>query len=127
MCRLVESLTDREEKIALFRRAADAGYANAWTRLAGVTGEVAPLHWAAQAGDAEAKLRLGEIEYQRNKLFRESADAGYAPAMVRVGDCHLNGDGAYVSEVDAVNWYRKAALAGDEQAMGKLRQMGKSQ
>ena len=105
-----------------------------WLRWIGVvTGDAAMLERAAQSGDAEAKMRLGEIEYQRKKrreafkLFRAAADAGYAPAMVRVGDCHLNGDGASVSEIDAVNWYRKAALAGNQDALDKLRKLGKTQ
>ena len=133
MCLIAESTDDREQKLALFRRAADAGYVNAWTRIGVLTGDAAMFERASQAGDAEATLRLGEIEYQRKKrreafkLFRAAADAGYSPAMIRVGDCHLNGDGAYVSEVDAVNWYRKAALAGNQEALDKLRQLGKTQ
>jgi uncharacterized protein len=137
MCKLGESLgespKDREEKLALFRKAADAGYVNGWTRIGVVTNDEAVLERAAQLGDAEAKLRLGEMQFRRKKrreafkLFQAAAEAGYAPAMVRVGDCHLNGDGASVSEIDAVNWYRRAALAGDEQAVAKLKQLGKTQ
>ena len=133
MCKLGESFDDREKALALFRKAADSGYANGWTRIAAVTGDAALLAKAAQSGDAEAKLRLGEIEYQRNRrreacrMFRAAADSGYAPAMVRAGDCHLEGEGASRSEVDAVNWYRKAALAGDRQAAARLQKLGKSQ
>jgi TPR repeat protein len=133
MCRWGESLDDREQALALFRKAADLGYVNGWTRMAAVTGDAALLERAAQFGDAEAKLRLGEIELQRKKrreaykLFRAAADSGYGPAMIRVGDCHLNGDGTWLSEIDAVNWYRKAALAGDSQGLAKLQSLGKTQ
>jgi TPR repeat protein len=133
MCKLGETLEDREQALSLFRGAADAGYVNGWTRIGVVTGDTAFFERAAQLGDAEAKLRLGEIEYKRNKrreayrLFRAAADSGYAPAMVRTADCHLEGGGASLSEVDAVNWYRKAALAGDPQGLAKLQKLGKTQ
>ena len=133
MCKVGESLSDRDESLKLYMKAAELGYPNAWTRIGVSMNDVAMLERAAQAGDPEAKLRLGEIEFQKKKrreayrLFRASADAGYAPAMVRVGDCNLNGDGTSLSEVDAVNWYRKAAHAGDQQALAKLQKLGKTQ
>jgi TPR repeat protein len=133
MCVVAETLDDPDQKLALFRRAADAGYINAWTRIGVATGDTSMFNRAAQLGDPEAKFRLGEIEYQRKKrreafrLFRAAAEGGYGPAMVRVGDCHLNGDGASLSEIDAVNWYRKAALAGNQEAINKLKKLGKTQ
>jgi TPR repeat protein len=133
MCRLGESLEDKQQAVAWYRKAADAGYANGWTRIAMSTGDESLYERAAQLGDAEAKFRLGELAYGRKKrreayrLFLAAASAGYAPAMIRAGDCHLEGDGASVSEVDAVNWYRRAALAGDSQGLAKLQRLGKTQ
>jgi TPR repeat protein len=133
MCKLGESIEDKEQAVAWYRKAADAGYANGWTRIGAATGDESLLERAAQLGDPEAKLRLGELSFTRKKrreayqLFLAAAKAGYGPAMIRVGDCHLNGDGASVSEVDAVNWYRKAALVGDPEGLKKLQLLGKTQ
>jgi TPR repeat protein len=102
-------------------RAAAAGHANAWTRLG------QPERGAA-AGDPEAKVILaGRSRDARTawRLYVEAANAGYAPAMVRAGDCHLEGKGTYRSEVDAVNWYRRAAQAGSAEGVEKLSQLGK--
>lgn len=117
MVKLGETTGDR----SWFERAAQAGYANAWTRL----GE---LEKAASAGDAEAKMLLGDKARKPQEAYRlyvEAANAGYAPAMIRAGDCHLHARGASRSELDAVNWYRRAALAGSEEAMERLRKLGK--
>lgn len=102
-------------------RAAAAGYANAWTKL----GEVEK---AAQAGDPEAKTILADRSRDRRsayKLYVEAANKGYAPAMLRAGDCHMDGRGASRSEIDAVNWYRRAAQAGSAEAQEKLTRLGK--
>jgi TPR repeat protein len=104
-----------------FQRAAEAGYANAWTRL----GE---LDKAAAAGDPEARMLLGDKARRPQDAYRlyvEAANAGYAPAMIRAGDCHLNARGTSRSEVDAVNWYRRAVLAGSTEAMERLKKLGK--
>jgi len=107
---------------AWLEKAAAAGYVNAWTKLG-------DLDRAAAAGDPEAKVLLGDKTRKVKEAFRlysEAAEAGYAPAMRRLGDCHLEGRGTWVSEVDAVNWYRRAALKGDKEAMTKLTAMGKT-
>jgi TPR repeat protein len=132
MCRMGETASDREEALRWFRKAGDLGNVNAWTRIGALTGDTAALERAAQAGDGEAKMRLGEMEARRGRykqaylLYRAAADAGYAPAMTRVGDCHFEGKGTWVSEVDAVNWYRRAVHAGDKDAMEKLKRLGKT-
>ena len=104
-----------------FQRAAEAGYANGWTQL----GE---LDKAAAAGDPEAKVLLGDKARKPQdayRLYLEAANAGYAPAMIRAGDCHMNARGASRSELDAVNWYRRAALTGSSEAMERLKKLGK--
>jgi TPR repeat protein len=117
MVRLAEDTGDR----AWLERAANGGYANAWTKLG-------QLEKAAAAGDAEAKTLLAARARKPQaayKLYLEAAEAGYAPAMLRVGDCHMEGRGTSRSEIDAVNWYRRAARAGSREALDKLAQLGK--
>lgn len=102
--------------------AAAAGYANAWTKLG-------QLEKGAAAGDPEAKMLLADKARnakQAYRLYVEAADAGYAPAMLRAGDCHMEGRGTSRSEVDAVNWYRRAARAGSRDALDKLAKLGKT-
>jgi TPR repeat protein len=102
-------------------RAAAAGYANAWTKLG-------QPERAAEAGDPEAQVILADrLRDSRAawRLYVEAANAGYAPAMLRAGDCQLEGKGTSRSEVDAVNWYRRAAQAGSTEALEKLRRLGK--
>ena len=90
--------------------------------------DVGPLPIDRMAGFRyDCRLAARKKRREAYQHFLAAANSGYAPAMIRVGDCHLNGDGAYVSEVDAVSWYRKAALAGDEQGLAKLKQLGKTQ
>lgn len=116
-----------------YKKAADAGSVKGWTRLGVANSDSALLERAAKAGDPEAKMHLGLIEQKRKRykpayqLFLESANAGYGPAMMHVGDCHMNAIGTWRSEVDAVNWYRKAALAGDPAGLERLKKLGKSQ
>lgn len=102
-------------------RAAESGYANAWTKLGDV-------ERGAAAGDPEARTILGDRSRDGKaayKLYLQAAESSYVPAMIRLGDCHLHGRGASRSEVDAVNWYRRAAQAGSKEAMDKLRGLGK--
>jgi TPR repeat protein len=118
MVRMGETTGER----SWFERAAAQGYANAWTKL----GE---LKRGSEAGDPEAKFLLAERErnaHRAYKLYREAADGGYGPAMRKLGDCHTNGRGTSRSEVDAVNWYRRAAMAGDEESKQILERLGKS-
>jgi TPR repeat protein len=118
MVRLAEDTGDR----AWLEKAAAAGYANAWTKLG-------QLDRAAAAGDPEAKVLLAEKSRKPKEAFQlylEAAQAGYAPAMLRLGDCTMEGRGTSRSEIDAVNWYRQAARAGSREALDKLARLGKS-
>lgn len=118
MAKLGETTGDR----SWLEKAAAAGYVNAWTKLG-------QLDRAATAGDPEAKTLLGDKSKKPKdayRLYTEAAEAGYAPAMRRLGDCHMEGRGTWVSDIDAVNWYRRAAMKGDEEAMKKLNELGKT-
>jgi TPR repeat protein len=102
-------------------RAAAAGHANAWTKLG-------DIERGAAAGDPEAQVLLADRMSDRRdayKLYTEAAADGYAPAMMRLGDCHFEGKGTSRSEIDAVNWYRRAANAGSAEALAKLESLGK--
>ena len=104
-------------------KAAGAGYANAFTRLG-------QLERGAQMGDPEAKMLLGDglrpkKPRQAVAYYLEAAKAGYGPAMTRLGDCSMHGDGTSRSEIDALKWYRDAVASGDAEAQNRLRALGK--
>jgi len=106
-------------------KAAETGYANAFTKLG-------QLEKAAEMGDPEAKVLLGDSVRQKKPkqaiaYYTEAANSGYAPAMTRLGDCNLNGEGTSRSEIDALKWYRDAVSAGDAAAGTRLSAMGKAQ
>jgi TPR repeat protein len=106
-------------------KAAAAGYANAFTKLG-------QLEKAAQMGDPEAKMLLGDAIRERKPkqavaYYMEAAKTGFAPAMTRLGDCNRNGQGTSRSEIDALKWYRDAVSAGDATARERLAAMGKSE
>lgn len=92
---------------------------------------------AADAGDADAMYELGAIEgmglggrVNRNEAlawYRRSAQAGGKRAMWAIGLAYLVGQGVEVNHAEAVDWLRKAADAGDPFGMMLLRQMYRSQ
>jgi TPR repeat protein len=105
-------------------KAAGAGYANAFTKLG-------QLEKAADMGDPEAKMLLGDAmrakkPRQAVTYYMEAAKSGYAPAMTRLGDCNLHGEGTSRSEIDALKWYRDALSAGDPEARQRLSSLGKA-
>ena len=51
----------------------------------------------------EQNIPLG-VEY-----YRRSAELGYAPAQMNLGDCYMNGMGVEVDRAEAVRWYLAAA------------------
>lgn len=129
------------------RKAAEAGYAPAMAQMADQTGEKVWLEKAAASGYVKALTQLGQVDQaaaagdpeaktlladrtkkprQAYALYLEAAEAGYTPAMRRLGDCHRQGRGTSVSEIDGINWYRKAAMAGDLEAMETLKKLGKT-
>lgn len=105
-------------------KAAGLGFANAFTKLG-------QLDRAAEMGDPEAKMLLADAmkskkPRQAHALYIESAKMGYAPAMTRLGDCSLNGQGTSRSDIDALKWYRQALASGDAEAGSRLRSLGKT-
>jgi TPR repeat protein len=132
LCALGSTETDKQKALELFRRAAQAGYINAWTRLGVATSDMSLLEKAAAAGDGEALFRLGESAAQRGKkreayrYFERAAESGYAPSMVRLGDANFNGEGTSRNEIDALKWYRQAAMAGDEGGWAALKRLKKT-
>ncbi len=58
--------------------------------------------------------------------FLKSAKQGFAAAQYAVGRCYEEGIGVAKDTREALNWYRKAALQGHEDARNKLRERGMS-
>jgi TPR repeat protein len=58
-------------------------------------------------------------------LFVKAAEAGNGEAAVYLGFMYANGQGGLPKdEAQAVSWYRKAADAGDAQALAALKRLG---
>ena len=88
------------------------------------------LRRAAEAGDAEAMLRLGN-RYRTGegvqqdfteavRCYRNAADAGQKDAMLYLGIGYYYGYGVDKDVAEALGWYRKAADAGNANAMVNL-------
>ncbi len=54
------------------------------------------------------------------ELFRKAADAGYAPASLRLGFAYLTGSGAEQNTLEARGWLEQAAADGSTTAMRQL-------
>ena len=76
----------------------------------------------AEAGDAEAQVRLGTIYDQGHgvtkdsaeavRWFRKAADQGHARGQFILGGMYGNGTGVSKDLAEAAKWYRKAADQG---------------
>ena len=85
------------------------------------------LQKAAEAGDADAMGRLGQLysdgpalyrDYaQARERFQQAAQAGNASAMNHLGQLYLYGWGVPQDSAQARQWYQKAAEGGDSEAM----------
>ena len=124
----MKKAADGGDAEALFRlgdmkKAAAAGHRRALYRA----GLLSPEQAAAE-GISEAKYeiaRQAKNPREAYKLYVDAANAGSTAAMIAAGDCHMEARGTWRSEVDAVNWYRKAALAGNEEGFARLKKLGK--
>lgn len=81
---------------------------------------------AAELGDIEAMVRLGEMYLSRDgvanavkaaRWFRKAAELGNADGMARLGMLYEEGRGVLKNEQKAVQWYRKAAELGNNDGM----------
>lgn len=123
----------------LFRRLADAGYAEGYFGLAELTAAgngverdedaAVDLYEKARAlGSVPAAYRLAHYYWEgpREDLprcyecLRMCCDAGFAPAYDGMGDACFYGRGTKADPAEAVEWYRKAAEAGVTAGMFKL-------
>ena len=85
---------------------------------------------AMEAGDTDAKYRLGELYLEGHgvpkeektafTLFEEAAKDGHIEAMNYIGVMYDRGDGTTQDKKKAIDWYRKAADAGNAIAMNNL-------
>jgi len=89
---------DAEQAVSWYRRAAEAGHADAQFNLG-----VCYVNGDGVAKDAE----------QAVSWYRRAAEAGHASAQFNLGICYFNGDGVAKDAEQAVSWYRRAAEAGD--------------
>ena len=88
------------------------------------------LRRAAEAGDAEKMLRLGnryragegvqEDYTEAMRWYRKAADAGQKDALLYLGIGYYNGYGVDKNVAETLRWYRKAADAGNANAMVNL-------
>jgi len=93
------------------------------------------LRQAADLGNAEALLKLGEM-YEHGlgrdirqdaaeaaRWYRVAADQGHAPAEFKVGLMCMQGSGVVRDPAAAARWYRKAAeqgLAAAQTSLGSM-------
>ena len=73
--------------------------------------------------EAAALLKDGALSserYARMRLLKKSANAGYAPAELLLGDIYANGQGVPKAPAEALKWYRKAADQGNPDAQRRL-------
>ncbi|KAG0235951.1 hypothetical protein BGW42_004406 [Actinomortierella wolfii] len=96
--------------------------------------EVVSLLDAAQKGDSEAQIRLGNL-YKHGQggaeksdsdavaWYRKAAEQGVAQAQFNLGKMYDEGLGIAQSDTEAVTWYRKAADQGNASAQYSLGSM----
>ena len=73
---------------------------------------------AALRADTETDPPMEDIE-----ALKAKADQGDAEAQYDLARCYDNGAGVPEDEAEAVNWYRKAAAQGHEEAAEALKRL----
>ena len=58
--------------------------------------------------------------------YKKAADQGTAVAQYTIGTMHEKGQGVVRSQIEAVQWYRKASAQQYESATERLHQLGKN-
>ena len=105
-----------------------AGVAAAQTGdFAGARHEWQPL---AEAGDAEAQVRLGTLHVagagtpqdfaEAAAWFRRAAEQGHAEAQFNLGLLYENGQGVPRSDAEALRWYTQALRGGHDPAFARM-------
>lgn len=84
---------------------------------AAAKGNVAAMYALGSAAEAD-----GDVEKALTH-FRAAAEAGYAGAEFKLGECYEHGRGVPVDLTLAKDWYDKAAKQGLPQAIEKLNQL----
>lgn len=93
------------------------------------SGSLKALEAAAAKGNLAAMYALGSAAEASGDVekalthFRAAAEAGYAGAEFKLGECYENGRGVAVDVAMAKDWYGRAARQGLPQAVEKLRQL----
>lgn len=90
--------------------------------------ELQKLQHDASSGDTEAMNKLGcryfigagfvQDSVKAFELFRKSAEAGFAPAMINTARCYRAGDGVPKNEERAREWTQKALAMTEAKAKG---------
>jgi len=79
----------------------------------------------ALQGNIEAKSKVEQLERSSHRLNQAEAENGDAIAQERLADMYLEGRGVPKNDVEAVNWYRKSALQGNQNALSKVGKLEK--
>ena len=86
---------------------------------------------AAELGDVEAQVTLGQLNFYgahgldqniqaAEQFFRKAAAQGNTESMAKLGQMYLNGIGVEQNNQTALEWYKKAAAQGDSNAQNGL-------
>ncbi len=88
-----------------------------------VVDAIPPLKRAADAGNADAQVMLGQLldgaEFDEDavKYFRKAADLGNSEGAFGLGTMYASGEGVGQSFSEALKWLRKAAELGNKNAI----------
>ena len=96
---------DYAEAAVWYRRAAEAGHANAQFNLG----------YMYNAGEGVPQDYTEALAW-----YRRAAEAGHARAQVNLGGMYHRGEGVAQDYAEALAWYRRAAEQGDARAQSSL-------
>ena len=97
---------DKEKGIALIRRSAEQGYADAQFNLG----------LAYYRGEGVSQDYTQAVSW-----YRKAAEQGVAAAQYNLGVCYYKGEGVSQDYVQAVSWWCKAADEGEASALKSIR------
>lgn len=133
-------VTDREEALKWYKKAAEQGYVHAQYNLGRFYFEgerpadkKEAIQWyrkAAAQGHARAQYNLGWMyDYDEGittnkkeaiQWYRKAAAQGDPRGQGALGVCYYEGQGVAIDKKEAVKWYRKAAAQGEDFAQYNL-------